>query len=76
MSIEATDVRLDEQVEQLEKQVNRLLDLLASFAQENAELREREQKLLQDRSILLDKNNKARVQVEAMLGRLKTMEHS
>ncbi len=76
MSIKPTDVRLDEQVELLEKQVNRLLEVLASFAQENAELREREQRLMQDRTTLLDKNNKARVQVEAMLGRLKAMEHS
>jgi len=76
MSKESTDIRLNEQVNQLEKQVAVLLDLLESFSQENADLHSREKQLLQDRSVLLEKNDKARVQVEAMLGRLRNMEHS
>lgn len=76
MSKESTDIRLNEQVNQLEKQVAVLLELLESFSQENADLQNREKQLLQDRSVLLEKNDKARVQVEAMLGRLRNMEHS
>ena len=76
MSIESTDIRLNEQVDQLEKQVAILLELLESFAQENNDLLEREKQLMRDRSLLLEKNDKARVQVEAMLGRLRSMEHS
>ena len=76
MSTESTDIRLNEQVSQLEKQVESLLELLESFSQENFDLHEREKQLLQDHSALLDKNDKARVQVEAMLGRLRSMEHS
>lgn len=76
MSIESTDIRLNEQVNQLEKQVAILLELLESFSQENADLLEREKQLMRERSMLLEKNDKARVQVEAMLGRLRTMEHS
>ncbi len=76
MTTESTDVRLNEQVNQLEEQVNLLLDLLETLSQENAVLLEHEKQLTQDRSALLEKNDKARVQVEAMLGRLRTMEHS
>lgn len=76
MSTDSTDVRLNEQVARLEKKVNILLKLLESFAQDNIALKERERQLTQDRLSLLDKNSKARVQVEAMLGRLKSMEHS
>lgn len=76
MSTESTDVRLNEQVSRLEKKVTILLKLLESFSEDNIALKEREQQLIQDRLKLLDKNSKARVQVEAMLGRLKSMEHS
>ena len=76
MSTESTDMRLNEQVQQLEKQVEMLLELLDTLSEDNAALVERERQLVQDRSILLAKNDKARVQVEAMLGRLRNMEHS
>lgn len=76
MSTESTDIRLNEQISKLEKKVAVLLSLLDSMSRKNATLIEREQQLLQDRTQLLDKNDKARVQVEAMLGRLRSMEHS
>lgn len=76
MSKESTDIRLNEQVQQLEQQVAMLLELLETLSEDNAALAERESQLMQDRSILLAKNDKARVQVEAMLGRLRNMEHS
>jgi cell division protein ZapB len=43
--------------------------------EENRSLRQRQDNLMAERATLVQKNEQVRVRVEAMIGRLKTMEH-
>ena len=77
MSTEFSDIQLtiDGHVDQLETQVITLLELLESLSKENAILLKREQQLIEERTYLLEKNNMIKRQIEAMLERLRNMEH-
>jgi cell division protein ZapB len=44
--------------------------------EENRALRRRQDNLISERANLLQKNEQVRARVEAMIGRLKSMEHS
>lgn len=46
------------------------------LAEENRSLRRQQEKLLQDRALLINRNEQARVRVEAMIARLKTLEQN
>ncbi len=67
---------LEEKVERLENSVKQLLERCNQLATENAAYKKSNHQLLKDRSELHDKNAKARVQVEAMIGRLKTIDNA
>ncbi len=69
-----TDSRLKEQVTQLEESLTLLLSTTEKLFEENISLKQREQQLLSERADLHSKNDKIRVQVEAMISRLKAME--
>ncbi len=56
--------------------LDRLLELCARLAEENRSLRLSQEQLTTERANLLAKNEQARSRVEAMIGRLKTMEQS
>ena len=60
---------LVDRVEGLARLTNRLLD-------ENRSLRTSQQQLVAERAALLDKNEQARSRVEAMIQRLKSLEHN
>ncbi|MCB1560070.1 MAG: TIGR02449 family protein [Xanthomonadales bacterium] len=60
---------LIDRVERLARLTNRLLD-------ENRSLRHSQQQLVSERAALLDKNEQARSRVEAMIQRLKSLEHN
>ncbi|HPF74875.1 MAG: TIGR02449 family protein [Lysobacteraceae bacterium] len=60
---------LVDRVERLARLTNRLLD-------ENRSLRTSQQQLVAERAALLDKNEQARSRVEAMIQRLKSLEHN
>lgn len=49
--------------------------MLAQFKEENRALRQRLDSLMTERATLLQKNEQVRARVEAMIGRLKAMEH-
>ncbi len=55
----------------LEDKVERLVAHCTRLAAENSALREREAGLLRERGRLLEKNEQARVKVEAMISRLR-----
>lgn len=76
MTEQTTDVRLKEQIGQLEEQLHEVLSLLTGLSSENAVLKAREKQLLQERSDLHNKNDKVRTQVESMIQRLKAMDDS
>ena len=63
---------------ELTRLTKRLDDLLATLEQlreENRALRARHESLAGERAALMQKNEQVRTRVEAMIGRLKTLEH-
>ena len=66
---------LAEQVAGLEQRVESLLRLCQRLQQENAMLRRSQENLNAERAALMEKNEVARSRIEAMISRLKAMEH-
>jgi cell division protein ZapB len=66
---------LDAELRRLEKQVDDLLAALGALREENRALRHRQDHLSTERAILMQRNEQVRTRVEAMIGRLKTLEH-
>ena len=63
----------------VELELKRLADLIATVGQikeENRALRQRQETLTAERASLLQKNEQVRARVEAMIGRLKSMEQA
>lgn len=59
----------------LEKRLDELVVICSQLKEENLSLKDRQDSLIADRATLLQKNEQVRVRVEAMIGRLKAMEH-
>jgi cell division protein ZapB len=62
------------ELQRLERRVEELLALLAQLRDENRALRQRQDLIMTERANLLQKNEQVRARVEAMVGRLRTME--
>ncbi len=60
----------------LEQRIDELLALVAQLKEENRALRLRQDSFATERAGLLQKNEQVRARVEAMIGRLRTMEQS
>ncbi len=63
------------ELERLEKRLDELVVICNQLKEENRSLKQRQDTLIADRATLLQKNEQARARVEAMIGRLKAMEH-
>ncbi len=63
----------DTELKKLEYLVDDLLKACEHLKRENAALRERQQTLIAERATLIEKNDMARVKVEAMIQRMKTL---
>jgi cell division protein ZapB len=61
---------------QLERRVEELLVTVEALREENRALRQRQESLAAERSAFAQRNDQVRARVEAMIGRLKTMEHT
>jgi cell division protein ZapB len=72
---DTTRTQLDLELMRLEKRIEELLASVEHLKEENRALRQRHDSLTNDRAGLLHKNEQVRARVEAMIGRLKTMEH-
>ncbi len=59
---------------EIERKLEVLIEQAHSLARENQTLRENEQRWLEDRARLIEKNDLARTRVEAMISRLKSLE--
>ena len=59
----------------LEKRIDDLLASLLQLKEENRALRQRQEMLAGEKTALLNRNDQVRARVEAMIGRLKSMEH-
>lgn len=67
---------LDEEVAALETRLLSLIQLCTRLRQENQSLKEQQSVLVEERARLIDKNETARSKVEQMIIRLKSMEMS
>jgi cell division protein ZapB len=69
----AQDTQLD--IGQLERQVEALIEACLRLRSENSSLRQRQESLVAEKAELIEKTELARSRVEAMITRLKAMEH-
>ena len=67
---------IDAYLKRLEKSIADLVMTCHQLREENRSLRQRQDALISERANLLQKNESARSRVEAMVGRLKSMEHT
>ena len=72
---ETTRTQLDLELTRLAKRVDELITILEHLKDENRALRARHESLAGERAALMHKNEQVRTRVEAMIGRLKTLEH-
>jgi cell division protein ZapB len=70
-----TKISVEQELRQLELRLEDLLTLITQLKEENRALRQRQDTLMNERAGLLQKNEQVRARVEAMIGRLKAMEH-
>ena len=73
---DTTKTQLDLELVRLGKRIEELIGTVEHLKEENRALRQRHESLATERATLLHKNEQVRTRVEAMIGRLKTMEHS
>ena len=64
------------ELKRLEKRIDELLATMHQLKEENRALRARQDMLSSEKTSLLHRNEQVRTRVEAMIGRLKSMEHS
>jgi cell division protein ZapB len=61
-------------LQKLEQRIDQLINTVGSLKNENSNLRQQQEKLVIERSQLLDKTETARTRVEAMIIRLQSLE--
>jgi cell division protein ZapB len=66
---------VDVELKRLERRLEELVAVCRQLKEENRSLRQRQDTLMVERASLMQKNESVRTRVEAMIGRLKTMEH-
>jgi len=71
---ENINTTFEHELKRLEKRVDALVRVCDKLQDENRSLKQRQDMLTSDRASLLQKNEQVRARVEAMVGRLKTME--
>ena len=64
------------EIQLLERRIEELLLTVDTLKEENRALRQRQESLAAERSTFAQRNDQVRARVEAMIGRLKTMEHT
>ncbi len=63
------------ELKRLESRLDELVDICSQLKEENRSLKQRQDTFTAERATLLQKNEQVRARVEAMIGRLKAMEH-
>ncbi len=69
------DNLFDGELRKLEARMDQIVRVCDQLKEENRSLKERQEALITERATLLQKNELVRGRVEAMIGRLKSMEH-
>jgi cell division protein ZapB len=75
MSEASARTAVDAELKRLERRIDDLIATVGQLKEENRALRQRQDTLMTERAGLLQKNEQVRARVEAMIGRLKAMEH-
>jgi cell division protein ZapB len=70
-SVSGTDTEL----RRLEKRIDELVATVHRLKEENRALRQRQEVIAADRTTMLSRNEQVRTRVEAIIGRLRSMEH-
>jgi cell division protein ZapB len=70
-----TKIPVDAELKRLERRVDDLVAIVSQLKEENRALHQRQDAITSERAGLLQKNEQVRARVEAMIGRLKAMEH-
>jgi len=65
---------IESELRRLEQRIDELLTVVLQLQEENRALRNRQDNLSTERATLLQKNEQVRARVEAIIGRLRTME--
>ena len=73
---EDMNTTFEHELKRLEKRVDALVRVCDQLQDENKSLKQRQDTLTAERANLLQKNEQVRSRVEAMVGRLKSMEHA
>lgn len=76
MNPTSSRANVDQELKQLERRLEELVALVGQLQEENRALRQRQDSMMTERATLLQKNEQVRARVEAMIGRLKAMEHN
>lgn len=63
-----------EEITSLEETINSAIELLNHYENENTALKHKMESLTLEKSILMQKNDQARVRLESMISRLKSLE--
>jgi len=72
---DTSKTQLDAELTRLAKRIEELLAMIDHLRDENRALRARHESLAGERAALMHRNEQVRTRVEAMIGRLKTLEH-
>ena len=67
---------LDLELKRLEKRLEELVATLHRLKEENRALRQRQDSLAAEKTTVMNRSEQVRARVEAMIGRLKAMEHA
>lgn len=67
-------VYTEDDLRQLEQRIDDLINTVGLLKNENTNLRQQQDRLVTERSQLIEKTEKARSRVEAMISRLKSLE--
>ena len=76
MNEPAAKSAIELELKRLEKRLEDLIATIGQIKEENRALRQRQETLTSERAALLQKNEQVRARVEAMIGRLKSMEQA
>jgi cell division protein ZapB len=68
------DVYTEDDLRLLEKRIDELIETMGLLKNENSNLRQQKDKLVTERSQLIEKTELARSRVEAMISRLRSLE--
>ena len=63
------------EINALEEKLDSLIELYRSIKNENNSLKSKQEELVREKAKLIEKTTLARTRVEAMISRLKSMEH-